>query len=361
MDSTCHSVLNALPDAIARYAPGSFKITFVNGGFEQLLGCSSGAIVGKTIAEVVEQNEAVALWEQALQQVQRTRVRVLVPEYLHVAGQQYQVEVVPEIAPDNCLVSLLSIVRDATAHEVTKDELVRSRQQISQQHEALTRATGHLENFVYTVAHDLRAPVDNLSVLTNLLLERPHDHDSQLLMEHMLLSVRQLETTIADLVEVLEVQSTYKVVAHQLCLQEVYAEVAAELATKAADAVMEADFTELTEIRYIRSYLLSIFRNILGNAFKYRAGQRPLVVRVKAWTEGDYSVVSFQDNGIGIDLPNLRHKLFMPFSRLTSQAEGKGIGLHLVNNIVQKNGGRIQVESTPDVGTTFTCFLKEYE
>ena len=361
MDTSCHPILNALPDAIARYDSVSLKITFVNGGFEQLLGYALNSVVGKTIAEVVAQRGEVVSWEQALQQVQHTHVQTSAAVAVQLEGRQYQVEVLPELAPDGRLVSLLSVIRDATTHQQNEDELIRSRHQILQQHEALTRANGHLENFVYTVAHDLRAPVDNLSVLTNLLLERPHDEDSQLLMEHMQLSVKQLETTIADLVEVLEVQSTYKVVAHQLCLQKVYVEVAAELAPKIADAVIEVDFSALPEITYIRSYLLSIFRNMLGNALKYRSNLRPLVVQIKAWMEGKYTVLSFHDNGIGMDLPKVGHKLFMPFSRLTDQAEGKGIGLHLVHNIVQKNGGQIRVESIPDVGTTFTCYLKQYE
>ncbi|HLK98425.1 MAG TPA: ATP-binding protein, partial [Hymenobacter sp.] len=259
--------------------------------------------------------------------------------------------------------ALLSVVRDATAQQQVEAELARTQAEMTQQREQLTRANGHLENFVYTVAHDLRAPVGNLSVLINLLLERPHDDESQLLMEHMHQSLRQLENTIADLVEVLEVQSTFKVITHQLALEQAYADVKAELSTDfaAADAVVETDFSALPEIVYIRSYLQSILRNLLSNALKYRAPGRPLRIQVRSWREDGFAVLAVEDNGLGMDLLTHGHKLFRPFSRLTTQANGKGIGLHLVQNIVQRNGGHIRADSQLGVGTTFTCFLREYE
>jgi two-component system CheB/CheR fusion protein len=64
---------------------------------------------------------------------------------------------------------------------------------------------------------------------------------------------------------------------------------------------------------------------------------------------------------MGIDLKRLGHKLFKPFSRLTTQAEGKGIGLHLVRSMIEKNGGRIEVESVVNGGTRFRCYLHEYQ
>jgi PAS domain S-box-containing protein len=362
MENTCSTLLDILPEAIARYDLG-LQITFANRSFEQLLG-EPAALLGKTLPDILGPVTTTA-WQETLQHVRFTGAPTCVEAQLPGPDETVrycQVEVLPELAPDGQVVALLSVARDITAQRQAKAELIRSRQQLARQHEQLTRVNGHLENFVYTVAHDLRSPVGNLGVLTNLLQDLPHDEESQMLLEHMQISLKQLESTITDLVEVLEVQSTFQVVVHMLQLNDVYTEVTRELTTEIpADAILEADFTGLPELTYIRSYLASIFRNLLGNALKYRADSRPLVITVKAWREDGFAVLCFQDNGIGIDLPNQGHKLFLPFSRLTTLAEGKGIGLHLVSNIVQKNGGRIDVKSTPNAGTTFTCFLKEYE
>ncbi|HEX8349708.1 MAG TPA: PAS domain-containing protein, partial [Hymenobacter sp.] len=328
MEKTCSALLDILPEAIARYDLG-LRITFANRSFERLAN-RSAAVVGKTLLEVFEQ-EAVAQWYQTLQHVRLSGAPACIDAQLPGAGEAIrycQVEVLPEFAAEGEVVALLSVTRDVTVQRQAKAELIHSRQQLAQQHEELTRVNGHLENFVYTVAHDLRSPVGNLGVLTNLLLERPHDEDSQMLMEHMQLSLKQLESTITDLVEVLEVQSTFKVAVHLLQLEDIYAEVTSELAANIpTSATLEADFSALPELTYIRSYLISVFRNLIGNALKYRANERPLLITIKAWREAGFAVLSFRDNGIGIDLASHGHKLFLPFSRLTSLAEGKGIGL----------------------------------
>ncbi|OUJ72647.1 PAS domain-containing sensor histidine kinase [Hymenobacter crusticola] len=361
MEHTCSTLLDILPEAIARYDLG-LRLTFANQRFATLAKQTT-PIQGRTLPDLFDP-ASVAMWLEALQHVRLTGASTCVEVQLPAgaeATRYCQVEVLPECAPSGEVVGLLSVVRDMTEQRQATAELISSRQLLAQKHEELTRVNGHLENFVYTAAHDLRSPVGNLTVLTNLLLEQPHAPESQMLLEHMQISLKQLEGTIADLVEVLEVQSTFQVVVHLLRLEEIWAEVAAELAAEIPkDATLDTDFSALPELTYIRSYLISIFRNLLSNALKYRYEGRPLTVFIKAWRQGDFAVISFQDNGIGIDLDSKGHKLFMPFSRLTTQAEGKGIGLHLVHNIVQKNGGHIAVESTPETGTTFTCFLKEY-
>jgi signal transduction histidine kinase len=227
----------------------------------------------------------------------------------------------------------------------------------------LARVNGHLENFVYTAAHDLQGPVGNLSLLLRLVHEHPADAERDLLLEHMHQSVRQLESTVADLVEVLEVQSTFRVVAHRLTLAEACARVETELRTELteAGAAVETDFSAFPSVVYVPSYLHSIFRNLLSNALKYRSADRPLRIRVRSWHEGEWVGLSVQDNGLGMDLATHGHKLFRPFSRLTTRATGRGIGLYLVQNIVQRNGGHIRADSQPDQGTTFTCLLREYE
>ena len=70
--------------------------------------------------------------------------------------------------------------------------------------------------------------------------------------------------------------------------------------------------------------------------------------------------LAFADNGLGIDLSRQGHKLFRPFSRLTTRGEGKGLGLYLIKNMVEKNGGKVMLHSTPGQGTTVTCYLVEY-
>ena len=71
-------------------------------------------------------------------------------------------------------------------------------------------------------------------------------------------------------------------------------------------------------------------------------------------------ILTFKDNGEGIDLEKFGSRLFTPFTRFNTEQEGKGIGLYIVKKMIEKNGGKIEVESEIGKGTTFIIYLREY-
>jgi signal transduction histidine kinase len=345
-----------LPHAYA-CCDADLRLTSVNEAFAQLVGQPAAVLLGQLAAAVAQQFAAGASWLAALRQVRDSgaAAALVLPAPATNLSSSSQVLEVWAALTEGRVMALLTTVRTVLP---PRDEA-----ELAQQRDQLARATGHLENFVYTAAHDLQSPVGNLSLLLQLMSEHPADADKELLLQHMRESVQQLEGTIADLVEVLEVQSTFRVVAQRLSLAQAYTDVLAEFSTELTDAgaTIEADFSALPEVVYVRNYLQSILRNLLSNAVKYLAPGRPLRIWVRSWHEGNFAMLSVQDNGVGMNLAADGHKLFRPFSRLTTQGPGKGMGLHLVQNIVQRNGGHIRVDSELDHGTTFTCLLHEYE
>jgi len=99
---------------------------------------------------------------------------------------------------------------------------------------------------------------------------------------------------------------------------------------------------------------------LLSNSIKYRSYDHPLEIKVHITKKEIYTVISVTDNGIGIDLERYGHFLFKPFKRLTVERNGTGIGLSIINNVVKKNGGKIEVTSNINKGATFSVYLVSY-
>jgi signal transduction histidine kinase len=100
--------------------------------------------------------------------------------------------------------------------------------------------------------------------------------------------------------------------------------------------------------------LLQLFQNLIGNAIKFRADDRPIEVHVAAMQEGGAWHFTIKDTGIGIEAQYL-DRIFLIFQRLHDRAKykGTGIGLAVCKKVVEHFGGRIWVESEPGKGTTF--------
>jgi len=160
---------------------------------------------------------------------------------------------------------------------------------------------------------------------------------------------------------VVEVQNNEHEAAKPIRIDEVFesAQLECETTLKNIKASIETNF-EINDITFIEPYLLSIFRNILGNAIKYRSEDHTLKFSVSSTKKDEFILLTLKDNGMGMDLVKYGKNLFKPFMRFTSKGEGKGIGLHLVKTMVEKSGGKIEVESYPEKGTTFYISLKEF-
>jgi signal transduction histidine kinase len=95
------------------------------------------------------------------------------------------------------------------------------------------------------------------------------------------------------------------------------------------------------------------------NAIKYRKPDIPLRLKVSSYQEEDYTLITFEDNGLGIDLDRYADRIFGLYQRFHENlAEGKGIGLYLVNNQLKALGGKLEVESKVGKGSIFKVYLK---
>lgn len=235
---------------------------------------------------------------------------------------------------------------------------------LSRKNYELNQINAYLDQFVHTAAHDLRSPVANMKLLYEMLTKEEDLEKRNKLLNTFKPLLNRLDNTIIGLVEIVQMQEGHSALrVQEVDPLQVLLEVKEELASKleGISAVLTEKVVLEKPLYYLKPYLLSILRNLLSNAIKYRKLDSVLKVHISGEWRGGYYLLRVEDNGIGIDLQRNTKNLFKPFKRLTQQAEGLGIGLHMVQNMLSKNGGHIEVSSEPGQGTTFTLFLHPYE
>jgi signal transduction histidine kinase len=172
-------------------------------------------------------------------------------------------------------------------------------------------------------------------------------------------ALRQLSTTIDDLAAVGQAQRVPNLPAETVALEELTHEVLQTLQpqVQAARARVTTDFSARPTVTYARANLRTILLNLLSNALKYADPNRPARVHLSLWVQEGRPMLLVEDNGLGFDVQRHHGELFQLFRRFHDHTEGTGVGLYLVNRIVQSNGGRVEVESEVGEGTTFRVFL----
>ncbi len=239
----------------------------------------------------------------------------------------------------------------------------RSQRLLVEQNTRLKRTNRDLDNFVYTASHDLKQPVTNMAGIFEELRRTAAfaDPEAPKLLAMFDRALAQIYTTIDDLGAIVRVQRPISVQEMEpVDLLALTDEVLASLQDMSARlrAEIVVNFAACSRLQAVRSHLQSVFFNLISNALKYADPARPPRIRVSSAPHPGTGnpVLVFTDNGRGLDLAKVGPQLFQQFSRFHPDVEGSGMGLYLVNRIVEQAGGHIDVTSTVDVGTTFTIY-----
>ena len=214
-----------------------------------------------------------------------------------------------------------------------------------------------LDNFVYKVSHDLRAPLSSILGLVNLANMPGNDDNLGMYMSLIGKKVEQLDHFISD---VLSHSKNLKqdVTIEKVDLKQIVASTFTDLAyLKISDIVSTEIDVQGEPFFSDRWRLAEIFRNLISNAIKYRRMdiEKPLV-KVSVRVTNIEADISFSDNGIGIE-PDKLLNIFEMFYRASTQSDGSGLGLYIVKNAVEKLGGQIDVFSKPMQGTEFKIII----
>jgi PAS domain S-box-containing protein len=225
-----------------------------------------------------------------------------------------------------------------------------------QQHaEKLARSNLRLEEFAYTVAHDLREPLRAISVYTELLVRRTQpDPEGRHIANFIIDGAARMSTLVDDLLCFATTGIEEPPRRVDLTGAAAQATQNLALAIGASGSVVTVDCLPVVQSNEI--HLVRLFQNLIGNAVKYRS-ERPLEVHISAVQRGQDWIIRVKDNGLGIAAQD-RERVFMPFVRLVNRdIPGTGLGLAVCKKIVDGLGGKIWVDSELGAGSTFSFTL----
>lgn len=226
-------------------------------------------------------------------------------------------------------------------------------------YELMSNQNKKLVNFAHIVSHNLRAHSSNLESLLALLHETEDETErAQIMLFIEQLAVRFKET-VNHLNEIVAVEDHKDLHLEPLNIHHYIHKALDTLVMdiRNTQATIDNLVPENCEIPYSAVYMESILLNLMTNTLKYRHPDRvPHVVLTTRLTD-DYLVLSIKDNGIGIDLERFGKKLFGMYATFTDNPEATGIGLFITKNQIESLGGKIEVESTLNVGSTFHIYF----
>ena len=239
-----------------------------------------------------------------------------------------------------------------------------AQQQLEEKNARLVRTNDDLDNFIYTASHDLRQPIHNMAGIFEELTRTAYfrDPDAIKLITYFERALGRIYATIDDLSAIVQVQrQQQELPVEAVELAPLVAEVIASLHDQVtqAGATFELDFATCPQMSFVRPNLQSVLFNLISNSLKYAAPGRPPRIRLSCTPDAvsGHPIFTVQDNGLGIDMERFGPQLFQLFRRFHPHIDGTGMGLYLVNRIVQNHNGRLEVSSTVDEGTTFHIHL----
>jgi PAS domain S-box-containing protein len=278
--------------------------------------------------------------------------------YEHLAiradGTRFPVEVRGRHAQIQGVPVRVTAIRDITQRK--KDEAERDRL-IAE----LRARNSEMEQFAYTVSHDLKSPLVTINGFLGVLERDIADGDAERIGSDIARIGSAATKMMRLLNDVLEVSRIGRVAQtnEPVALQEVAMEalelVSGAIAARRANVVV-ADALPVVMGNRVR--LLEVVQNLLENALKYMGNQPEPRIEIGAREDPTHSVLFIRDNGIGIKQVHAE-RIFGLFEKLDPKSEGTGVGLALVRRILEYHGGSISVESDGVTGSTFVLQFPE--
>ncbi|MBU0697062.1 MAG: PAS domain S-box protein [Bacteroidetes bacterium] len=366
-----NAILNSGPISIITTDMNGL-ITHFNKGAEQLLQYTANEMIGKLTPAVIHLEEEVTnrgkeLTEQYGKEISGFNVFVEKAKrgeyesrqwtYIKKDGTQFPVEllVTALINLKNEITGFLGVGTDISARIASEKEILDAKNSLELLTKKLTKQNNQLASFAHITSHNLRSPVSNLNSLLYFYNNSESMEDKAELFEKFEIVIKHLTSTLNTLVDTLKIKEETNHEIEKLVFDDLLNKTKEILSGQIIEtqAHITSDFSKAQKINYSRTYLESIFLNLISNAIKYQSPERALKIHLETIHQNGKTELIITDNGLGIDMDKHGSKLFGLNKTFHRHAEAKGIGLYLTKTQIESMGGNISAKSKVNEGTSF--------
>lgn len=349
-------VFRILPMILGISTMAEGRFVEVNGAFERAFGYGRDEVLGRTSLELnIWQSPAEREWVMRLV---REEGKICEQEltFRQRSGRLFTALYSAEVLELDGVPCLVSFLADITERKRTAEQIEILNSHLAARAAELEAVNGELEAFSYSLSHDLRSLIGQISLSAQMLRE----NDGECRQETRLLLADAIYDASERMVELIEAMLVLsRVTQSEMRNCEVDLGVLADeivLGLRLAEPEREIRFESAPGlvVRGDPQMLLIALENLIGNAWKYTRGTSGAYIGILVATRNGERVFCVRDNGAGFDMRGAG-ELFQPFRRLhrDEEFEGTGIGLATVRRVIQRHGGKIWAEAEPGKGAAF--------
>jgi PAS domain S-box-containing protein len=358
-----NNIIEHIPNMV--FVKDAVDLRFIrfNRGGEKLLGLKREEIYGKNDHDFLSKEVADFFRQKDLEVLQLKQLVDIPEESLETRNmgiRTLHTQKIPILDEAGNPKYLLGISEDITERKQAEDKIrqlnAELEQRVDQRTAQLELTNRELESFAYSISHDLRAPLRAMEGFSQILMEEfgptLGEHGLHYL-NRIRFNVVRMANLIDDLLNLSRITRS-ELTRRQIDLCILANGVLKELKESQPERQVEFILPSQLIIEADPGLIEVVLSNLLRNAWKYTRRCRLAVIEFGCQDENGKGVYFVRDNGVGFDM-TYSHKLFKPFQRLHSAEdfEGTGVGLAMVQRIIQRHGGHVWAEGAIDQGATF--------
>lgn len=327
------------------------KITHWNKYSDQLYGFSAQEMLGKTMDGLIEKS--------AWQIKTDAKIRACLSEGKSWSGEYKMLDrngnelqlyaIVSPLYHNGVHSGLLTIAFDISEQkkmEIERDKLIAE----------LTQRNQDLKEYGYTVSHSMRAPIANLTGLLSLVNKaKISDIETLEIIDGIEVSTQRLANVLNDLIETLSVKEGTNIEKTKISFADTFKQVQESMLALTSEQAVKftVNFSDAPDVNYHQPYLASLFYNLISNSIRFKQPDKNPQIEITTNKVGNKTVLIYKDNGLGFDLKKLENKVFGLHQRFHQHVQGRGLGLYLIKTQLRVMGGKIELQSKPNEGSTF--------